>query len=58
MIGLAVLVLSHQHWASMNAADRATFDPTNDSFAGLAIGQLAVGVLGRAGHHHASSPRG
>jgi ABC-2 type transport system permease protein len=45
MIGIAVLVLSHQHWASMNAADRASFDPTNDSYAGLAIGQLAVGVL-------------
>jgi len=45
MIGIAILVLSHQHWASMNAADRATFDPTDDSFAGLAIGQLAIGVL-------------
>ena len=45
MIGLAVLILSHQHWASMNAADRATFDPTEDGFAGLAIGQLAIGVL-------------
>jgi ABC-2 type transport system permease protein len=46
MIGLAILVLSHQHWATMSAADRASFDPTNDSFAGLAIGQLAFGVLG------------
>ena len=46
MIGIAILVLSHQHWASMNAADRASFDPTNDSYAGLALGQLAVGVLG------------
>jgi len=45
MVGLAVLILSHQHWASMNAADRATFDPTDDGFAGLAIGQLAIGVL-------------
>jgi ABC-2 type transport system permease protein len=45
MIGIAILVLSHQHWTSMNAADRATFDPTDDSFAGLAIGQLAIGVL-------------
>ena len=27
-------------------ADRAGFDPTNDGFAGLAIGQLAFGVLG------------
>jgi ABC-2 type transport system permease protein len=45
MIGIAILVLSHQHWTTMNAADRATFDPTDDSYAGLAIGQLAVGVL-------------
>ena len=28
MIGLAILVMSHQHWAVMNAADRAAFDPT------------------------------
>jgi ABC-2 type transport system permease protein len=46
MIALAILVLSHQNWASMSATDRATFDPTNDSFAGLTIGQLAIGVLG------------
>jgi ABC-2 type transport system permease protein len=46
LIGLAVLVLSHQHWASMSPADRASFDPTNDGFAGLLIGQLAIGVLG------------
>ncbi len=29
-----------------NAADRATFDPTNNVFAGVALGQLIVGVLG------------
>jgi ABC-2 type transport system permease protein len=46
MIGLAILILAHQHWATMSAADRASFDPTNDSYAGLAIGQLAIGVLG------------
>ena len=46
MIGLAILILAHQHWATMSAADRASFDPTNDSYAGLAIGQLALGVLG------------
>jgi ABC-2 type transport system permease protein len=46
MIGLAILVLYHQHWASMSPADRASFDPVNDSYAGLAIGQLAIGVLG------------
>ena len=45
MIGLSVLVMIHQHWVTMSAADRASFDPTNDSYAGLAIGQLALGVL-------------
>ncbi len=39
MIGLAILVMSRQH-------NPPSFDPTNDSYAGLAIGQLAVGVLG------------
>jgi ABC-2 type transport system permease protein len=46
LIGLAILVMIRQHWAAMSAADRASFDPTNDSYAGLAIGQLAIGVLG------------
>jgi ABC-2 type transport system permease protein len=46
MISLAIVVMAHQHWATMSAADRASFDPTNNSYAGLAIGQLAIGVLG------------
>jgi len=46
MIGLAILVVGHQHWAAMSAGDRAAFDPTNESFTGLALGQLALGVLG------------
>ena len=46
LIGLAILVMAHQHWATMSPADRASFDPTEESFAGLAIGQLAFGVLG------------
>jgi hypothetical protein len=46
MIGLAILVMSHQHWVTMSPSDRASFDPTNNSYAGLAIGQLALGVLG------------
>jgi ABC-2 type transport system permease protein len=46
MIGIAILGLSHVAWSTMSAADRASFDPTNDGFAGLAIGQLAFGVLG------------
>jgi len=31
----------HQRWAAMSASDRASFDPTNDSYAGLAIGLSA-----------------
>ena len=46
MIGLSVLVLSHEHWATMSAADRAAFDPVNEGFTGLALGQLVLGVLG------------
>ncbi len=46
MIGLAVLVLAHLNWARLNAADRASFDPTELGFVGLALGQLAMAVLG------------
>jgi len=46
LIGLAILVLSHYQWATMSPADRASFDPTEQGLAGLAIGQLALGVLG------------
>jgi ABC-2 type transport system permease protein len=46
LIGLAILVLSHENWATMSASDRASFDPTNQGFSGLALGQLALGVLG------------
>ena len=46
MVGLSVLIMAHQNWATMPAGQRAGFDPTNDSMAGLAIGQLALGVLG------------
>jgi ABC-2 type transport system permease protein len=46
LIGIAILVLSHAHWATMSPSDRASFDPTNAGFAGLVLGQLAFGVLG------------
>ncbi|MFY9930168.1 MAG: ABC transporter permease [Streptosporangiaceae bacterium] len=46
MIGLSILVLKNEDYGSMSAADRATFDPTNDGFTGLIVGQLAFGVLG------------
>jgi hypothetical protein len=48
MIGFAVLVLSvlSGHWAHMSAADKASFDPTNQGFTGLILGQLVTAVLG------------
>jgi ABC-2 type transport system permease protein len=48
VVGLGILVLSYYpgHWANLSAANKASFDPTNDGFAGMAIAQLAVGVAG------------
>jgi ABC-2 type transport system permease protein len=46
MIGLAMVVLSHEGYAQMSAADRASFDPTHDCFIGLVLGQLLTGTLG------------
>src|SRR5690349_25092997 len=45
MIGLAILVMIHQRWATMSAPDRASFDPTEMTFAARAIGQPAPRVL-------------
>ena len=46
MIGLAMLVLSHENYAQLSAAGRASFDPARDAFLGLVLGQLMLGVLG------------
>jgi ABC-2 type transport system permease protein len=48
MVGFAILVnsLLSAHWGHMSASDRATFDPTNQGFTGLIIGQLVMAVLG------------
>ena len=46
MIGLAMLTASHENYAQMSAADRASFDPTYDAFLGLVVGQLLLGILG------------
>jgi ABC-2 type transport system permease protein len=45
-IGIAVLSYYPGHWAHMSAADKASFDPTNNGYAGMAIAQLAIGVAG------------
>jgi ABC-2 type transport system permease protein len=47
MIGLAMLALSHEGYAQMPAAGRASFDPAHDSLIiGLVLGQLLAGALG------------
>jgi energy-coupling factor transporter ATP-binding protein EcfA2 len=46
LVGVAMLVLGHEHWTNMSAASRASFDPVNDSYTGLALGQLLFGALG------------
>lgn len=49
MIGLGIVVMSQYggaHWVSMPAAQRASFDPANQGFAGVALGQLVAGTLG------------
>jgi ABC-2 type transport system permease protein len=46
MIGLAVLVLANLHYPRLSAADRASFDPTEQGFVGLALGQLVMAVAG------------
>lgn len=46
MVGLAILVMSKVNWAHWSAADRAEFDPTEEGFVGLALGQLVIGVMG------------
>jgi ABC-type transport system involved in multi-copper enzyme maturation permease subunit len=46
MTGLAVLVLSHENYAQLPAAGRASFDPVHDSFISLVLVQLLTGILG------------
>jgi ABC-2 type transport system permease protein len=46
MISIAMLGMSHVAWAQMSGPDKASFDPTNDLLAGLALGQLVLGILG------------
>jgi ABC-2 type transport system permease protein len=44
--GVAVSAASGAHWSRLSPSARASFDPTNMSLAGLAFGELAIGVLG------------
>ncbi|HEY2506661.1 MAG TPA: ABC transporter permease [Streptosporangiaceae bacterium] len=45
-IGLAVLTYYPGHYAHMNAASKASFDPTNQGFTGMVLGQLTAGIAG------------
>ncbi|MGK5630918.1 ABC transporter permease [Streptomyces sp. URMC 123] len=45
-LGALISVLSKNEFSKMSATDRATFDPTFISFAGMGLGQLAMIVFG------------
>ena len=45
-LGMLISALSKNEFDSMNAQDRAEFDPTFISFAGMSLGQLAMIVFG------------
>jgi len=46
VVGVLVCRSEASSWAHLSASDRSDFDPTNVSLSGVALGQLAVGVLG------------
>ncbi|MFF6997368.1 ABC transporter permease [Streptomyces sp. NPDC008313] len=45
-LGILISVLSKNEFDNMSARDRASFDPTFISFAGMSLGQLAMIVFG------------
>jgi ABC-2 type transport system permease protein len=45
-IGLLDVLSVAGHWATMSAADRASFDPVGDPLSGFQFGELAFGALG------------
>lgn len=47
-VGLGILASwgTNHSWNHMSASERASFDPTGTSLSGLALGQLAIAVLG------------
>ena len=46
VIGLLVSYVNNAHWSSMNASDRAGFNPVNQDLIGVNLAELTVGVLG------------
>ncbi|WP_328916214.1 MULTISPECIES: ABC transporter permease [unclassified Streptomyces] len=45
-LGAVICLVFNNTWSSLDATDRATFDPTNTSFFGMSLGQLALIVFG------------
>ncbi|MFJ9416277.1 ABC transporter permease [Streptomyces sp. NPDC101227] len=45
-LGVLICILARNDFHSMSAGARVTFDPTNISFAGMGLGQLAMIVFG------------
>jgi ABC-2 type transport system permease protein len=45
-LGAIISAVFNSQWSSMSASDQATFDPTNTSFFGMTLGQLALIVFG------------
>jgi ABC-type transport system involved in multi-copper enzyme maturation permease subunit len=47
-IGLGALICGETaaHWSHLSTADKATWDPTNNSLVGTVFGQLAIAVFG------------
>lgn len=45
-VGLMDVLSITGHWATMNASDRAQFDPVGDPLSGFQLGELALGALG------------
>lgn len=46
VIGMLAGYLSKSHWPTMTAADRASFNPIDQSLLGVNLAQLTIGVLG------------
>jgi ABC-2 type transport system permease protein len=45
-VGIIASAETASHWSTMSLADKIGYDPTNLSLSGLALGQIAIGVLG------------
>ncbi|WP_328469649.1 ABC transporter permease [Streptomyces sp. NBC_00448] len=45
-LGAIISAVFNSQWSSMSPSDKATFDPTNTSFFGMTLGQLALIVFG------------